>query len=585
VVKLCGGQTFANTSFCMVSYDNNPVQGTNAYGRFNATNTNSTAAPSIKTLCGTQYDKIIYDDVNFPDKEIPANFTKGEYYEVIFSNGTTLNAASPEKNGIPGNVAAGLSSYKTWTRGNTSCKNNKVMTLCNKGTSTASEVWYDATTEFCVEKSTVAATLNDTVLVKNLCVKTGSTTGGGTYDDVDYFCDNATGEGRRKCGGAFYGKAQFCWGGPEVGDIGDICNGPSTKATTIGGTAPNLTYSCPFVYSASSNSPVSLSPTNTGNGGAATAYNDDCKNGSSNQYNKANYDPKLNACGYLPDVQQGASLAVSIYGNAGIYATSLLSETPNLSSITTPLTRQVALPICGGKIINKDGWKWEFCNNGTNVSYCGANQVPNPDDPTQCKTCGLLASEKNPGVVIVTNAGVGYCECAGSNILAANYKCVPPSCPAGQNVQLDGTCNTGCPTNAVASAGVCTCAGSVTGNTCTVPTCGTSSNLQYCTTNGDGAATDCSTQSGGLWSAGSTPKCAATCTGTTPLEPVSGNVCLSVCPANQFVLTSACHACPTSGTYTSGDIFTAGATECAKCGTWSTDTAGDGSNVAGCIVP
>jgi len=451
VVLKCNGQVFTSKQFCQVaympdlsnkgstltwpisttpsnqrgkfpkygSYDAYTAAGDVAFGSANGTtplaNPNYIPAGAPAALCGTEYEGKL--EVNSLGEIITK--TGGEWYTIRTSiagaTGITFGNPLGTENSI--GPFGGLHYY---ANGDQKCLNNtSVVTQCKKGSLDA--VWYNANVDFCYEKTAN----NDTLLTLPLCIKT-STGKPGTkpqYDEKNYFCNKETGSQARMCGGGFYDDTkQFCWGSATTGDIGTVCIGPTKKA--VNGACDFGTLST-FSYN-----------------GTVTQ---ECVSEGGNLYLRANYDPKTNNCGTIPDVQQKTG------DNA--YSTA--------QSGSTVMTKEVALPACGTQKINDGGWNWEFCV-GTTVHYCGLNEVPNPDVLGQCKGCGQAVGEATGAAgtnVIINNDGTGYCKCSSGYVLNASNKCVVNPCAAG--TYWNGTtCTSTCP----ASILVATTTNQIAGN-------------------------------------------------------------------------------------------------------------------------
>jgi hypothetical protein len=425
VVLKCGattneaedGKEFTSKQFCRVAYMPNitgsgytapavpnlfptkgkyyasTVQNPNVATGSQANSVNAIPAGAVVELCGTEYEGKL--EVNSEGEIL--TLTGGEYYAIRSAGDLTADVLSFGADaGFKYPIVNSKYSLGYYANGNQRCSsNNEVQTKCKKGT-TVDETWFNAKTSFCHETKAGSGTGNDTLFIKPLCLKTGAKelSDAPQYDNIAYFCNEATGRGERRCGGGYYDEnKRFCWGNATTGTVGDICAGaPGSTGTAATGA-------------------TEITDINSPNFGKFPSE-------ANNVYNYAAYDPSKNACGYLPDVKQSAS-----EGNK--YNASLAQQG----------YKHVALPTCGTTKINENSWNWEFCTNGT-IAYCEgtAPAVPNPTNPSQCKKCGQATGEKtgNDAAVVILNDGTGACLCNEGYVITSTGAC--GTCAASESI-------------------------------------------------------------------------------------------------------------------------------------------------------
>jgi len=202
VVVRCGAglRSFLFNEFCPVVRDASSAPGSTNYGKPGLYNTAAaaTATATMPQLCGgKQYGTVSVDGTTFEIKSV--SYTGGEYF------------ASSAPAGVARLLNPVVTNRFYYEYGSEVCDGGVVKTKCAKAGS-ADTLLFDASLQFCrTSKDDV-----NKIEIANLCFKTGTTTGGTKYDDVNYFCDPETGLPSKKCASEndFYDESQFfCYGG------------------------------------------------------------------------------------------------------------------------------------------------------------------------------------------------------------------------------------------------------------------------------------------------------------------------------------------------------------------------------------
>jgi len=192
-------RSFLFSEFCPVVRDANTV-GSPTYGKLGdySTAASVSATSAMPQLCGGKLYGDVSVDANYEIKA--TSFTGGEYF------------ASSRPAGVARLLNPVITNRFYYEYGSEVCDAGVVKTKCALPTAGSDTLLFDAKTQFCRSSKDDLTKLE----IAPLCFKAGATTGGTKYDDVNYFCDPATGLPSKKCAGDtdFYDESQFfCYGG------------------------------------------------------------------------------------------------------------------------------------------------------------------------------------------------------------------------------------------------------------------------------------------------------------------------------------------------------------------------------------